>query len=112
MNWVKVLAQDELAEGEPRLVQTGTHTILLVYHEAQIYAIASAHQQPAPPPSEGQELPIAYPWHHSAFDIQAGDVKHWSSWPDPTPGQASLLPIFPTRVEDGDIWVGIYDPTS
>jgi nitrite reductase/ring-hydroxylating ferredoxin subunit len=56
---------------------------------------------------------ITCPWHRSAFDLQTGDVKDWSPWP-PAVGKMlgalsrrKTLPVFPTKVEDDVIWVGI-----
>lgn len=56
---------------------------------------------------------IVCPWHHSAFDLRTGDVRDWSPWP-PAVGRMlralsreKALPTFPTKVEDGSIWVGI-----
>jgi nitrite reductase/ring-hydroxylating ferredoxin subunit len=83
MKWFKALAEDELPEGARQVVRVGEQSVLLVRHEGQIYAIASAC------PHMGQSLKgakiegdtITCPRHHSAFDLRTGDVKQWSPWP-------------------------------
>jgi len=115
MNWVKTLPQDQLPEGERRTVKIGGHSILLIHHEGQIYALASACPHMRLPLKGGQieNGSIVCPWHHSAFDLQTGDVKEWSPWP-PALGRMlgalsreKALPIFPTKVEQGSIWVDL-----
>jgi nitrite reductase/ring-hydroxylating ferredoxin subunit len=116
MNWVKVLPQDELPEGERRVVKIGERSILLIHHESQIYATESACPHMRLPLKRGnltEDGAIVCPWHHSAFDLRTGDVKEWSPWP---PGVGRMLgaisrekalPVFPTKVEEGSIWVGL-----
>jgi nitrite reductase/ring-hydroxylating ferredoxin subunit len=56
---------------------------------------------------------IVCPRHHSAFDLRTGKVSEWAPWP---PGVGRILggisrekplPVFPTRIEQGSIWVGL-----
>jgi nitrite reductase/ring-hydroxylating ferredoxin subunit len=56
---------------------------------------------------------IVCPLHHSEFDLRTGEVIAWTPWP---PGVGALLgairerrqlAVFPTRVEDGAIFVGM-----
>lgn len=56
---------------------------------------------------------IVCPRHHSVFDLETGAVEEWVTWP-PIVGRAlgaisqeNALPVFPTKVEDGNIWVGV-----
>jgi nitrite reductase/ring-hydroxylating ferredoxin subunit len=117
MKWFEALAEDELAEGARQVVQVGEQSVLLMRHGGQIYATASAC------PHMGQSLQgakiegdtIICPRHHSAFDLRTGDVKAWSPWP---PGvgrmlgalsREKVLPVYPTKVEESSIWVGIED---
>ena len=119
MNWVKALSQDELPEGERRVIKIGERSILLIHHEGQIYAMESACPHMRLPLKGGRLMEdgaIICPWHHSAFDLRTGDVKAWSPWP---PGVGRMLgaisrekalPVFPTKVEEGSIWVGLERP--
>ena len=115
MKWVQALAQDALAEGERQVIKVGEHSILLVRHEGQVYALASACPHMRLPLKGGkvEDDAITCPWHHSAFDLRSGDVKDWSPWP-PALGRMlgalsrrKALPVFPTKVEEGSIWVGL-----
>ncbi len=117
MNWVQALTQDELPEGQRQVVKLGERSILLIHHKGQIYALASAcpHMRL---PLKGAKIEgntITCPWHHSAFDLRTGDVKQWSPWP-PAVGRMlgalsrkKALPLYPTKVEAGSIWIGISD---
>jgi nitrite reductase/ring-hydroxylating ferredoxin subunit len=116
MNWWKALPQDELPEGERRVVKIGGQDILLLHHAGQIHAVANACPHMRLSLREGEvteDGAIVCPWHHSAFDLRTGDVEEWSPWP---PGVGRLLgaisrekrlPVFPTKVEEGSIWVAL-----
>jgi nitrite reductase/ring-hydroxylating ferredoxin subunit len=116
MNWVKALLQDELPEGERRAVKIGERSILLIHEQGHVYAMASACPHMRLPLKGGkltENGAIVCPWHHSAFDLRSGDVKEWSPWP---PGVGRMLgaisrekalPVFPTKVEDGSVWVSL-----
>jgi nitrite reductase/ring-hydroxylating ferredoxin subunit len=118
MNWVKVLAQDALPENARQVVKVGQRAILLLHHDHQIYAIDNTCPHMKLPLQGGkvtEDKAIVCPWHHSAFDLQSGNVKEWSPWP---PGVGKILGIiskektlavFPTRVEAGDIWVELQE---
>jgi nitrite reductase/ring-hydroxylating ferredoxin subunit len=116
MNWIKVLAQDELLQDARQVVKVDKRTILLLHHGGQIYAIENACPHMKLPLQKGKitdDNAIVCPWHYSAFDLASGDVKDWCSWP---PGVGKVLgmvakekalTVFPTRVEEGSIWVGL-----
>ena len=117
MNWVQALAQEELPEGERQVVKLGEHSILLIHHEGQIYAMSSACPH-LHLPLKGAKIEgdtITCRWHHSAFDLRTGDVKAWSPWPPAvgpmlsTLSRKKALHLYPTKVEAGSIWVGIED---
>jgi len=117
MKWFKALAEDELLEGARQVVQVGEHSILLIHQEGEIYATASTcpHMGGLLKRAKIEGTTITCPRHHSAFDLRTGDVKDWSPWP---PGvgrmlgaisREKVLPIYPTKVEEGSIWVGVED---
>ena len=114
MNWVRALDQDELTEGERRVVKLGERSVLLIHHQGQVYALASACPHMRLPLKGGkvEEGTITCPWHHSSFDLRTGDVKAWSPWP-PAVGRMlgalsreKALPLYPVKVEEGSVWVG------
>jgi nitrite reductase/ring-hydroxylating ferredoxin subunit len=114
MEWIATILEEELVKDNRQVVQVGGHSILLIRHDDRIYATASAcpHMRL---PLKGAKIEgdtIVCRWHHSAFDLETGDVKEWSPWP-PAVGRMlgalsreKALPVFPTKVEDGQIWVG------
>jgi nitrite reductase/ring-hydroxylating ferredoxin subunit len=115
MNWFAAILENELAEGARQVVKVGGHAILLTHHDGRIYATASACPHMRLPLKGGKigGYTIVCPWHQSAFDLETGDVKEWSPWP-PAVGRMlgalsreKALPVFPTKVEDGRIWVVI-----
>jgi nitrite reductase/ring-hydroxylating ferredoxin subunit len=116
MNWVKVLAQDQLPQDARKVVKVANRTILLLRHGGQIYAMENGCPHLKLPLQGGKitdDNAIVCPWHHSAFDLSSGDVKAWSPWP---PGVGKVLgmvskekalTVFPTRTEEGSIWVDL-----
>ncbi|MBI1878652.1 MAG: Rieske (2Fe-2S) protein [Chloroflexi bacterium] len=116
MSWTKVLPQHELPAGARKVVRVGQQVILLIHHNDRIYAVDNRCPHLRLPLQKGQitgDNAIICPWHHSAFDLETGDVKAWSPWP---PGVGRLvavlsrekaLPVFPTKVENGGIWINL-----
>jgi nitrite reductase/ring-hydroxylating ferredoxin subunit len=116
MSWIKILPHTELPPNTRKVVRVGQRAILLIHHHDRIYAMENHCPHLRLPLQKGQIIAdnaIICPWHHSAFDLDTGDVKAWSPWP---PGVGRLvavlsrekaLPIFPTKVEDGTIWVNL-----
>jgi nitrite reductase/ring-hydroxylating ferredoxin subunit len=117
MNWINVLPQAELADGERRVVSVGEHSVLLIHHEGEIYALESRCPHMRLPLKEAliEGTTLTCPWHHSAFDLRSGDVKDWSPWP-PAVGRMlgalrreRALTVYPVKVEEGAIWVALAD---
>jgi nitrite reductase/ring-hydroxylating ferredoxin subunit len=116
MNWVKVLDQNELPAEAQKAVKVDNRKILLVHHGGQIYALENSCPHLKLPMQGGkitEDSAIVCPWHRSAFDLGTGEVKDWTPWP---PGvgkvlgmvaKAKALTVFPTRVEEGSIWVDL-----
>jgi len=116
MNWIKVLAQDELPPNERKVVKVEQHAILLLHHDNQIYAVENSCPHLRLPMQKGkitEDGAIICPFHRSAFDLRTGNIKEWSTFP---PGIGKVLgmiskekplPVFPTRVDEGSIWVGL-----
>lgn len=115
MDWVKVLPIGELQQGARRVVEVGGRDVLLVHHQGQIYAVHNICPHMGAALEEGEvteDGAIVCPRHRSAFDLRTGAVRQWAPWP---PGAGRVLgaisrekplPVFPTRVDDGHIWVG------
>jgi nitrite reductase/ring-hydroxylating ferredoxin subunit len=116
MDWIKVLPQDELPDGQRRVVQVKGHPVLLLRHQGQIYAVDDTCPHMGASLEEGEiteDGAIVCPRHHSAFDLRTGEVKEWTPWP---PGVGRLLgsvsrekalAVYPTRADEDGIWVGV-----
>ncbi|MBH8571550.1 Rieske (2Fe-2S) protein [Nostocaceae cyanobacterium CENA369] len=116
MNWIKVLPQDQLPLNERKVVKVEQRAILLLNHNNQIYAVENSCPHLKLPMRKGKvtdDGAIICPFHRSAFDLATGNVKEWSTFP---PGigkvlgvvsKEKALPVFPTRLEEGSIWVGL-----
>jgi nitrite reductase/ring-hydroxylating ferredoxin subunit len=115
MNWTKVLSRDELAEGQKRTVEVAGQTILLVQHKGELHAVNNTCPHMGGSLVGGkitEEGTVVCPRHRSVFDLRTGEVKEWAPWP---PGVGRVLgavskqkplPVYPTKVEEGAIWVG------
>lgn len=78
MNWVKVLAQDELPQDGRKVVKIDNRTILFLHYGGQLYAMENTCPHMKLPLQGGKvtdDRAIVCPWHHSAFDLSSGDVK-------------------------------------
>lgn len=116
MEWIAVVPEDELPDGERRVVEAHGRAILVLHDRGQIYAVDNTcpHMGAALEAGELTEDGIIIcPRHHSAFDLRTGKVREWAPWP---PGVGRILgvisrekplPVFPTKVEEGTIWVGL-----
>jgi nitrite reductase/ring-hydroxylating ferredoxin subunit len=116
MNWVKVLAENELPQDARKVVKVEQRAILLLHHNNQIYAVENSCPHLKLPLQKGKitdDGAIVCPFHRSVFDLSTGNPKEWSPFP---PGVGKLmgmiskekaLSVFSTRVEEGSIWVEI-----
>jgi nitrite reductase/ring-hydroxylating ferredoxin subunit len=114
MSWTKVLAQDELPTDGRKVVKVEQRAILLLNHNNQIYAVENSCPHMKLPMRKGkitEDGAIVCPFHRSAFDLATGNPVKWTPFP---PGVGKLLgmistekslAVFPTRVEEGSIWV-------
>ncbi len=115
MAWQKALSENALASGGRQVVEIGEKKILLLKYEGQVYAIANQCPHLKLPMKKGKitQGAIVCPWHRSAFDLCTGEVKDWTPFP-PVVGKVlamvsseQTLPVFPTRLEEGSIWVDV-----
>ena len=116
MSWTKVLGENALATGGREVVKVEDRKILILNHQGKLYAVDNACPHLKLPLKKGkvtQDCALVCPWHKSAFDLGTGDVKDWTPFP-PVVGKLmgkitpeKALPTFPTKVEDGSIWVDL-----
>ncbi|HST53761.1 MAG TPA: Rieske 2Fe-2S domain-containing protein [Pyrinomonadaceae bacterium] len=97
--FVAVLDESELGEGEMRKVEAEGVPVLLVRRGGEVHAIAHTCSHMGGPLSEGKldgEV-VECPWHGSRFSIKDGSVER---------GPATFpQPCFETRISDGQIEV-------
>lgn len=116
MAWIKILEANALSPGKREVVKVGNRKILVLNHENQLYAVENNCPHLKLPLKSGkiQDGAIVCSFHRSAFDLNTGEVKSWCVWP-PVVGplvlskvsQEKTLPVFPLRVEDGNILIEI-----
>jgi nitrite reductase/ring-hydroxylating ferredoxin subunit len=116
MNWLKALMSDALVDEGCQVVKLVEHEILLVKHGGEVFAVQSTCPHLGGHLKDGKITPdghIVCPLHHSEFDLRTGGIIAWAPWP---PGVGPLLgairekkplSVFPTKLEDGAIWVSM-----
>jgi nitrite reductase/ring-hydroxylating ferredoxin subunit len=97
--FVPVLAEAELAEGELRRVNAEGMPILLVRRRERIYAIAETCSHLGGPLSQGtlEDRSVRCPWHGSCFSLEDGRVLEGPS--------VHAQPVLDVRVRNGQIEV-------
>lgn len=123
MDWIKAFPGQDLKEGGRKLVQAAARRVLVIRFKGKLYATESNCPHMRYPLKDARltdDLGIICPFHHSAFDLETGDVKEWAPWPPgfgPIPGigpmlgamvRRRVLVIFPVKEEDGYIWVSAH----
>ncbi len=119
MNWTNVASEADLPQGARRVVTVAGKEILLINHQGHIHAVDNRcpHLQAKMENGElTEDGAIVCPRHHSVFALDTGEVQEWVPWP-PVVGRAlgaisqeNALPVYPTKVEDGSIWVSFEEP--
>lgn len=113
-NMQKLFPISELPEGARRVVNVGPRRVLVLNVEGKIFAVDNACPHMRFPLKDGRvtdDCGIICPFHHSAFDLETGDVKDWAPWPPglgPVLGaivRKKALPVYRTRVEDDTLWI-------
>ena len=116
MNWIEALPRDDLPSGARRVLNVAGSEILLLNSGGEVHAVGNRcpHMQAKLAKGEvTEDGGIVCPRHHSVFDLKTGAVEEWVPWP-PVVGRAlgaiaqeNDLPVYPTKVENGSIWVGV-----
>ncbi len=116
MSWIKVIPQDELPANQRKVVKVEQRNILLINHNNQVFAVENSCPHLKLPLQKGKitdDGALVCPFHRSAFDLATGNPTTWTPFP---PGIGKVLAlispekglsVFPTRVEEGNIWVSV-----
>ena len=99
--WRRVRAGrvDDLPPGRlTRLDVDGAPVVLVRLGEA-VYACGGVCSHKGGPLAEGKlsGTRVACPWHGWMYDVRSGECVF--------PGRGAPVPIYPTRVDDGEVWV-------
>ena len=101
MSDVRVARLDELAPGQPKLVDVdGTRSVLGRVGES-VYACDNTCARQGGPLSEGKlsGTRLACPWHGWMYDVRTGECI--------MPSRGGRVPTYPARVEGDEVWVTI-----
>lgn len=113
MPWFKALPEKSLPDNGRRVVDMRGTAVLLLRLEGRVHAIANAcpHMRFSLKGGRIVDGAIVCPFHHSAFDLETGNVKEWSPWPPlvgPLMGNVvreKALTIYNVKIEDGFIFI-------
>ena len=100
--WIDVCPEDEMVDGERKVVYLAGQQVALFKVDGNYYAISNRCSHARGPLSEGdldtEDCTVVCPWHYAKFDLKSGQVVD---------GIASA-PVFNYAVEirDGVIFVG------
>lgn len=114
MSKIKVLPVADVPENARNVVDVGERKVLVIHSGGKFFAVDNQCPHMKLPLKNGKvtdDGAIVCSFHHSAFDLETGDVKEWSPWP-PVVGKAlgalareKALPIFDTEIIDGWLWI-------
>lgn len=115
MDWIQLFPEQEIQEGARKLVKASTRRMFVLRFKGKLYAIESTCPHMRFSLQDGritEDGGIICPFHHSAFDLETGDVKEWAPWPPSDSGpmigsvvREHALVTFPVKTADGFIWV-------
>ena len=133
-DWIRVFGDDELGDGERRVLEFDDCYVVVLRRGDTIVAFNNACPHLHLPLFEPQEKPdggisatssitddlgIICRWHQSCFDLQTGEIRNWCeklNEDGTSPGMEHLgdisknrnrLEIFPCRVQDGYVWISL-----
>jgi nitrite reductase/ring-hydroxylating ferredoxin subunit/uncharacterized membrane protein len=98
-DWVDVLAEDALAEGEKTCVPVLGTPVMVARVDGELYALSDHCAHRGGPLHEGElkDGTITCPWHHSVFEVKDGTLVHGPA--------AYPQPAWDTRVREGRVEV-------
>jgi NADPH-dependent 2,4-dienoyl-CoA reductase/sulfur reductase-like enzyme/nitrite reductase/ring-hydroxylating ferredoxin subunit len=98
-DWIKALAEEELKEGVPAVVEVEEGKVLLIRSEGRIYACGNECSHYHAPLSDGLVAGhvVTCPWHNARFDIRDGRLI--------APPGLNNIASYETKVEKGQVWI-------
>ena len=114
MQMIKLFPVSEVPENARKVVNVGEYKVLIIHSKGKFFAVDNHCPHMSFPLNLGKvtdDCTIICAFHHSAFDLESGDVKEWSPWP-PLVGKSmgalvrkKALPVFTTEVKEGALWI-------
>ncbi len=114
--WTRVANDADFAEGAKLVVKVSGQEVLVLRHHGRVYATESRcpHMYRAlKDGSISNDGVLTCALHHSQFELATGRCLAWAPWPPvmgPVLGAVRPrrdLRVFPTRLQDGGIWVQV-----
>jgi len=98
-DWIKAIAEGELKEGVPAVIEVEEKKVLLIRSEGKIYACGNECSHYHGPLSDGLIAGhvVTCPWHNARFDIRDGRLL--------APPGLNGIPSYETKVEKGQVWI-------
>ncbi len=98
-DWIKAIAEGELKEGVPSVIEVEEKKVLLIRSEGRIYACGNECSHYHAPLSDGLVAGhvVTCPWHNARFDLRDGRLV--------APPGLNGIPSYETRVEEGQVWI-------
>jgi len=96
-----VAHETDLSLGEMKQVQAGNTPVLLVRLEDRFHAVGALCTHYEAPLAAGAlcDDRVICPWHHACFNVRNGEQNE--------PPGLDPLPVYPVRVDAGEVWVEI-----
>jgi len=135
--WVRVLAEDDLAVGERRILEFEDCDVVILRGVDGFFAFNNAcphlhlpfFERPVLAEGEKSHVTADSPitddfgvvcrWHQSCFDLQTGEIREWAAklQADGTAPGAEIfgdvsknrarLTVYPCRLQDGHLWIAL-----
>lgn len=98
-DWIKAIADGELKEGVPSVIEMEEKKVLLIRSEGRIYACGNECSHYHGPLSDGLVAGhvVTCPWHNARFDLRDGGLV--------APPGLNDIPSYETKVEEGQVWI-------
>jgi NADPH-dependent 2,4-dienoyl-CoA reductase/sulfur reductase-like enzyme/nitrite reductase/ring-hydroxylating ferredoxin subunit len=97
--WIKTIAESELKDGVPAVVEVEEKKVLLVRSKGRIYACGNECSHYHGPLGDGliSGHVVTCPWHNARFDIRDGRLV--------APPGLNGVATYETKAEDGQVWI-------
>ena len=96
-DWIEAIAENELQEGVPAVIEAGENKVLLIRSEGRIYACGNECSHYHAPLSDGLITGhvVTCPWHNARFDIRDGQLT--------APPGLNGISSYETKIENGQV---------